>query len=207
MRKIKSYFTFTSFLYRLVMFVLMHLILLGLMILFPFGPYMQAAFLAFFEIVSDNWLFGGICSKDVQSMDYLKSSRKGMQVIKDGLIVNLARCFLNSCLWICIGFFYTKAHNPESFSLTTWQTVCFLGASILFTYSLCVAGVTISRFFSNYWINVIISYAAMILLVLAMLFSVDITYLILIALALAILVSILSVRLVLKKMKESYYDK
>ncbi|MBE5962096.1 MAG: hypothetical protein E7256_12085 [Lachnospiraceae bacterium] len=207
MRKIKSYLVFTSFLYRLMMFGLIHLILLGLMIVFPFRPYTQAVFVVFFEIMSDNWLFGGICSKDAQSMNYLKSSKKGMQVLKDGLVVNLARCLLNSSLWICIGFFYTKSQNPEAFTLTTWQTVCFLGASILFTYSLCVAGITISRFFSNYWINMLISYAAMILLVLAMLFSLDATYLVFIALVLAILVSILSLRIVLKKMKESYYDK
>ena len=207
MKKIKSYLVFTSFLYRLVMFLVIHTIILGLLLFLPVAPYMEAAFLAFFEIVSDNWLFGGICSKEAASMDYLKSSKKGMQVLTAGLTLDLVRRFFYSALWMSISFFYARSQNPNAFLFDNVQTVCFLATSILLTYSLSVAGIMISRFFSNYWINTLISYAAIILLVLIMFFAQGNPYIPFLTLVFSILVSVLSVRLVIKKMKESYYDK
>ena len=70
-QKIKGYLVFTSLGYRVGVFILMPLALVGIQVLFS-GP-AGGMLLPLLEIMADNWFLGGIQEKNAENMDYLKS--------------------------------------------------------------------------------------------------------------------------------------
>ena len=100
MRRVwKSYRVFTSFWYRILGLVAVPLLLLGLgefMMVTNHGenktmPVLYLASFVIVEVLEDYWLFGGICEKNMCSMEYLKSSFQGMKVLKNALIADVIR--------------------------------------------------------------------------------------------------------------------
>ena len=99
----KSYFVFLSKGYKWLALTIFPLMLLGLVLLLfgedKDGTYVVAravilSYVPIFELVSDYWLFGGLCNKTENGLVYLKSSVKGMEVLRNGIIGDLLRRFL-----------------------------------------------------------------------------------------------------------------
>ena len=224
---IKSYLVFTSAVYRMVMYILMPVGMVGLSAWSGSGVgeaalLIIAPLLTLFEILSDSWLFGGIQAKDREKMDFLKTSGRGSKTLKNALILDLVRRFL-SCLGIlaagCLaiqicdayvvsgnGVFPSNYVNLGGGSRKLGIMLCFS----LVSYFFSVLGTFLSRYGSMIWINLLTGYLAMIptiFCVAAMVLSESVWLYDFLFAVLGIGVSILAVRAAVKKNEGGYYDK
>lgn len=209
-RKVKSYLVFTPQFYRLLMFFLIPLGLLALQILLPIKefvlvPYVTVLLLVFAEVVLDFWVFGGIAVKDGRQLDYLKTSKRGMNFIKDVLSVNMIRQFLESALLLVFGggIFWLK--NKESFFGEGRLLYCL--AALVLGYFFTVTELTIARFFDGLMINVGIAVVGAWLMGIAIyLISLNCKVMAGVLLSGAIAVSVVDIKVIMKRLEESYYD-
>ena len=101
-RKIRSYIVFTSLPYRIIVYFALPVVVAatgfwaGTQGIGDGGVMFAAVLLPLAEIISDNWLFNGIQSRDMAKMDYLKTSGRGMAVMRDALVMDLLRKFLTA---------------------------------------------------------------------------------------------------------------
>lgn len=206
--KIKNYLVLTSPIYRLAVFLLMPIVTIGVYRLLQdatmaLGLVMVMALLLMAEIFFDTWLFGGIQSKDAEKLDYLKTSPRGMQMMRDALCLDIVRRFLSTVA--IFGICYLIGGEAV---LSVGPTILIYHA--LVTYTISVLGVFIARFECNMWINMVIGYVGLIVAVLSLsmagLFGYVLVWVISYA-VLAVLVSILAVKVAVKKVEGSYYDK
>ena len=119
-KRIKSYLVFTSSGYRVWgLMVIPALLLAATYLIFSdiaqdvgWGLYAGGSVILFFEIFSDYWLFGGICSRQ---MEYLKTSSEGKVVLRNALTGDLLRRFLYIMVFstVCYG----KSHKLEAYSV------------------------------------------------------------------------------------------
>lgn len=91
----KSYAVFSGTAYKLVLFGLMPLAVAVLWELFwqntGSAPVLLLSYAAFYEVLADQWLFGGICEKHGTGMEYLKTSFRGQSVFKRALVMDQIR--------------------------------------------------------------------------------------------------------------------
>ena len=226
-RFLKSYLVFTSLIYRIVMFIIIPIVII-VTVLWSGGGFESAdnlviksepriavcavvmLFLPMIEIISDNWMFGGIQSKNADKLDYLKTSSIGMQVLRSALLIDLLRKFLLALGIICIsyGILYWKLMTDLISTLieNDWKLLLL---TLLGSYFFSVLGTVLARYGSMIWINVMVAYLLEII-ILVFIFSAlkmcaDV-YCLLFAI-LDVAVSVLAVRIVMKKVEGSYYDK
>lgn len=208
-RKIKSYLVFTSLIYRIVVFLLLPLGAIGVFALmsdFGWGARLVVIMeiLIMLEIFLDSWLFGGIQSKAADQFDYLKTSARGIGVLKTALKLDLVRRVLTEAvIYICC---YVMAGVFDG-SLSIWANYIYL---IIVTYTISLLGVFITRFESGIWVNMVVGYIAGIV-ALVIWFLPGLTehtgiYMGVFAL-LAVGVSVLALKVAFKKVEGSYYDK
>lgn len=98
------------------------------------GMILRAVMLSYvtlYEIVSDYWLFGGICNREENGMEYLKSSKKGLAMIGYGIYGDLLRRFL-----------YLFVYGVVYFGLTGQLYDLIV---VLLVYSVAVLSLNISR--------------------------------------------------------------
>lgn len=207
-RKIKNYLALTSPIYRIAVFLLMPIVAIGVYWFLrdaevAIGLVMVMALLIMAEIFFDTWLFGGIQSKDAEKLDYLKASPRGMQMMRDALGLDIVRRFLSAV--VIFGICY----------LIGGEAVLSVGPMILIyppliAYTITVLGVFLARFECNIWINMVIGYVGVIIGVLSLsmagVFGHVLAWVLSYA-VLAVLVSILAVKVAVKKVEGSYYDK
>lgn len=211
MKKVKSYLIFTSVPYRVVMFFLVPLFLIGLGIyfgnglVFPAEIFIMVLFPAI-EVVADYMIFGGIASKKTERLEYLKTSTRGMQMLKDALTGGMFRMLLSEILVVLIIHFAT--------SDTVWQNANVENRTILIasifcaTYFLSVLGITIERFITIMQACWVIASVVSMAASFAMVGCIKNPNAGLgIFLILSIAVSIFSIYIAMKRAKESYYDK
>lgn len=210
-RKIRSYLTLTPFLYRLLLFVI---IPVGIFLLqqflyivdFTFSVFLICLLMTSAEIMCDYWVFGGMTTRDGTKIEYLKSSSSGIMFVKDALYVNMARQMLESVVIVILsaviyqGLQRGDALTPER----VWVCITLM----LLEYVVVVTLLTIGRFFDGWTVNMELGAIG----VLLMLGGVKIIqrfvyFMFVLLMILAVLVSIVSARTVVKKVRESYYDK
>ena len=154
------------------------------------------------EIVSDNWMFGGIQAKDAENLDFLRTSGRGMKVMQNALAMDLLRKFVST-----VGIFLMCCLVSGGITFSVWRMIYLVLASYFFS----VLGVLISRFFTLFWCNVLTSYVAVILEVICCmlpgllpgLLEAVLWYALLFA-VLSIGVSILAVKIAMMKVKRQY---
>lgn len=207
-RRIKNYLVLTSPVYRLAVFLLMPIVTIGVYwfvrdVSVVIGLVIVMALLIMAEIFFDTWLFGGIQSKDAEKLDYLKTSPRGMQMMRDALGMDIVRRFL-SVVVIFAGCYMVDG-----------EAVLGAGPAILIypaliAYTIVVLGVFIARFECNIWMNMGIGYVGLIVAVLSLLltglFGGVLVWVFCYA-VLAIVVSVLAVKVAVKKVEGGYYDK
>lgn len=214
MRRIcKSYLVFTGFGYRLAVFGLIPLFLLGIQVLVVFrggdGSIPLLLALAGMEAAADSWFLGGIQSKEAEKMDFLKTSAKGMQVLQNALTMDLLRRFfsLAGMLLLCSGIAWLGGGRAAA-AVPFWKYVF----PLLFGYVLSVLATWSGRFCSTFWVNMVISYLVLILglvgTILVMRMPVRAVVLLNLTLAaLGILCSALTVRTAMNKVEGSCFDR
>lgn len=218
----KSYFVFTSYIYRIVMFIGLPLLMFGLQMIFLCrGQKMETKlavlwlmitqnFLIVIEVLSDMFLFGGIQSKDAEKMDYLKTSPRGMQVMKNALTMDLIRRFCTALGIISVEAVVFRIAGVSVVQGNILLQISFVLFIVLVTYLFSVLGVVISRSFGLLWLNAGLGYVMSVLAVLCGSLPEIKSYAVVYDVALAVFcigLSILTVRTAMKKVEGSYYDK
>lgn len=212
--KINSYLVFTSFRYRIWIFGVLPVLLIGSQFL-QIGEWTVMRNIAtvmaliMIETVADSWYLGGIQDKDAEKIDYLKTSPKGMSVMRNALRFDLVRRGLATAAVLgvseLVGRGDGKQHIPHGVGMWLLLT--------LICYTLSVAATLIARFNSYLWINYLTGYIGMII---ALIFYFILCVwtarevmivLAVVFLALAVGISVLTVRVAMKKVEGSYYDK
>ena len=220
----KSYLVFTSAWYRLAVFLLMPIALIGLGLWVErmlwggrgaTGVIVAAVLLPMVEIVSDNWLFGGIQTKDSMRLEYLKTSGRGMDILRAALWMDLLRKFLAALgiMALCrlAGTWMAMAEGTDyGFDIMDWGLEA--GILLYFTllsYFVSTLGTFLSRFGDMLWMNLLVGYGAVFVMLfgLALLNLADIIFIIdIICAVFGILIGAVTVRAATKRVERSYYD-
>lgn len=212
-RSIKSYLVFTSRAYRLFLYlgvplfcIGMELIMVILMKMRISGIMSILCTLIFAEVVSDTWFLGGIREKHAEKMDYLKTSARGMSVVKSALALDLMRRSV-----MTTGIFGVCCLLEAGLARRQISIRADLVMPLLAVFSLSTAAVLITRFFSYFYINVLAGYlvsaAAAVCCVLLSMGVVSVNTLIAIYAGLGTAAGILAVWVAMKKVEGGYYDK
>ncbi len=222
-KRIKSYLVFTGLWYRIVVYLLAPLAMVGLGLWMEAnvqsgtGLILVAVLLPPVEIISDNGLFGGIQTKDSLRLEFLKTSGRGMDVLKSALRMDLLRKFLSALgiLALCrlaaglAGRWTAKgAGAPEG--MVSASGMGILLYFVLLSYFVSTLGTFLSRFGDMLWINLLVGYGAMFFTAFGLILLNLADYILVIDILLAILgmgISALAVRVAMKRVERSYYDK
>lgn len=153
------------------------------------------------ELVMDMFLFKGIGSKDTNQLEYLKTSVKGLSVLKKSLVFDGVRRFL-SFIVIFMGV-YAVIEKDDRFGVafTVWM-VCSYAVDMFFATEVALF---ITRSFAGMVVDFIVIYlfCALVGLGLFLIQSVWVTVLLGVA---GVAVAVLSRNRIMKKARESYYD-
>ena len=120
----KSYLAFTSTGYRILGLIVFPVLLLALTV--SMGMEAAGAAVACYEILADFWLFSGILKKDTGSMDYLKTSIYGTDIIKKGLAADCIRRFVDLGILSFAGYLSSGRLNNFTAGLTVYLVVMVL---------------------------------------------------------------------------------
>lgn len=192
-RILKSYLAFTSVEYRIWGLCFFPLLFLGVSLFI--GNLMFGEFVVVYEIISDYWLFSGICEKNSSYLEYCKTSVRGMEIISKGLAGDLLRRFLY--LLILAVTVYFRSESVGVF------------AQVLLIYLLSVAALNVTRLWSGVWIQLILSSFAFLAYVLmqVVLFFPAVSVTVVVLAVLTVFASIVTVWHAVFRMKGSYYEK
>ena len=211
MKKIKSYLVFTSGLYRVLLFLLVPVAITILQILLHFEDYFLMTYLiailySLAEVFLDYWAFGGIAVKGGTQLEYLKSSKRGVGVVGTALSVNMVRQFLTTVLLFVISGVVLFCQGGM-IELGAKQIMTYIDVFLL-TYFMIVTELTIVRHLDNMMMNLSIgSLAYFPMTGLMILIAWKSNVMLPVMLILSVASSILGVKLILKRVRESYYDK
>ena len=223
MRKtLKSYLVFTSFFYKLVLFLALPVGMMGVVFwagvhTYEVGLMLMALLWPMAETISDSWLFGGLQTKDTEKLDCLKASGSGRRVLRDALIVDLVRKFLSILIMMGICLIGIEViRQPAGDGAVTGtleiksEEIWLFIELIALSYFCSVLGTFLSRYGSMLWVSMMVGYGMLLLeigcIMLAGAWGNGMIPALLFA-ALGILVSILTVRTGISKLDQSFYDK
>ncbi len=213
---IRSYLVFTPFWYRVILFVILPVVLLGLQAvvavktggIWTLMP-LFVPVLVLVEVMADTWFLGGIQEKSSEKIDYLKTSSRGMGVMRSVLVLDQVR---RICFFVLL-FGLSQAINlltgdhagAELLKLRT------LMLAVLLTYDLSVLGIFLCRFASLLWLNLLCAYIGAIAGIVIFLAGTAIPAAV-VPLCIALTVmgagfSVLAVKIPMLKVEGSYYDK
>ncbi|MDE6761935.1 MAG: hypothetical protein K2J90_14860 [Lachnospiraceae bacterium] len=157
------------------------------------------------EMMLDTYVFLGIGARDTNRLEYLKTSAKGMSLLKKALIMDGARRFFSTLL-ILLGVYFVMHLDggiKDAFPLIKYV----LCAEIVF--ALMELGFIVTRRSTNVWINLIVTY---ILVGIADVISITVVqcevqaWMLVTALAAGSGLAVVGRRQIGKRAEESYYD-
>lgn len=209
-RMMKCYRIFTGPLCRLCVFLLFPLALLLLPAVLPvknffFFSIFGIALYTAFEIVADFWTFGGIARREGQ-LEYLKSSGRGPAVIKAALLGNLCRQVLTPLLVLCIYAVICRFYDYDE----AYFSIGLIGVTdlLLIGYVFVTVGTTAVRFLDGVAMAMGVSGICLWLLVMADMAAVFLPWVtFFLAVPLCAAAGYGSIWLIMRRVKESYYDK
>ena len=213
-KKIKSYLVFTSLWYRFGVYLAIPAVLaaIGLLIergLPGGGLIVISVLLPVAEIISDSWLFGDIQTKDSMKLEYLKTSGQGKELIRTALWTDLFRKLLSAIVIMALfslAMVMGKGEAPEAAGTGGFGSLLYL---VLLSWLVSVLGTFVSRYASLVWINLIVSYGAMVLAMLGIFLLRLAEHILLIDLLFAIfgiLMSTVAVKAAVERVERSYHD-
>lgn len=221
-KRMKSYLAFTTFAYRLVLFGFMPLAVIGLQaLLAPLGDlglelglYLTASIIIEVEIIMDYWAFGAVAVKNNGCLEYLKTSAKGLQMMRTALWQNAFRILAESLLLLLLGVAAHYLARGEYAWLTREmgaQEPAKLLTIAMAVYLLAVSGQLITRHFDSIHINVSAAILANIVLHPLLMAAIDNTYfssyyVLVVLTLLAVPVSVFGFWRIMSRVEEGYYD-
>ncbi len=218
MKIIKGYLTFTSLAYRIVMFGLLPPALIALYSLAAviMGDYSylllfgMPLLIIMVEILADTWMFGGIQGKDAAKMDFLKTSSKGMKLLRNALVMDLVRklLYLSAVMVICL--LVHIAQGTEMFGSSLAKGLGVILSLILSSYTVSVLCTLFSRFGTMFWESMIAGYLGLLVESLCESFLAALGHPLVWCCVYAVLalgVSVLAVKVAMKRVRGGYYDK
>ena len=162
-----------------------------------------------FEFLLDYFAFGGIASKDTGRLEYLKTSVKGEEILKKGLIADVVRRFLSIAVILSGEFVVTNIAfgSSEEDHYGTGQILL----AILLMFVLSEIGLCITRMFELIGVDILVMqviYAAYIFLYSMVVGRMQGAFipLIVVLAVLSGLVLWLHFRLVFRRVRKSYQD-
>lgn len=218
MKTIKEYLVFTSFVYRIVMFGVLPLGLIALYTLAVAFAGGEAGFLLAMmpflmitvEVIADTWMFGGIQAKDAEKIDFLKTSPRGMGLLRNALTMDLVRRLLSMS---CIMAVCTLANLVLRVEMFGGDAARGLGISlslILSSYGFSVLCTILARFGTMFWQNLLTVYLGIFLESVCVGLLIVFDHPLVWALCYAVLAagaSVLAVTIAMRKVRGGYYDK
>lgn len=154
------------------------------------------------EYMLDTYVFLGIAARDTNRLEYLKTSSKGLPLLKKALLTDAVRRFLSTGVIVTGVFFVLRG----DFALTP-KTCVFC---IAISYLMMELGFMITRFSTNVWLNLVMLYILMTIAsmvgIYALSWNIQIWQLLLLGIA-AVGIAVMGNKLILKRAEESFYDK
>lgn len=226
---IKSYLAFTSGAYRLILFVLVPIAVIGLNVALAvyvrqgiltkavepddtlgtvdIMMFVAASLLMFAEVMLDNMAFGGIAVKRSQSLDYLKASPWGRQLMRRALRTNLVRCLFESVIVITLS---RAAWSVVGEATGDWrpQDIVQILALVACQYFVTVAVLIVTRHYDIWGANMLAAYLGFFVLLALVALSWTNSFAILAVMtALSVAVSIFSQWKIMRRVEAGFYDK
>ena len=209
--RIRSFLVFTTLGYRILAFVVVPVLgiwsghLLAKKLMLP-GYLMTAYLLVPIEIMLDHFVFGGICAKGVSHLEYLKCSKKGEWVVHNALVGGMVRILLTMLMVFLGNQISLQILYPDAGY--SYNAVLVPIALLLSSFAVIMLGATIGRFFDSMPIYYLLATAGAALET-AMMYLVEKHVYLGFALSavLAVGMGILSEKIGMRHIKESYHDK
>lgn len=158
------------------------------------------------EIYMDYFIFGGIASKETNRLEYLKTSARGIPLLKSSLITDGVRRFFSTAIILAGSYLAVRCGCQTDGGYASLQ----LFMCILSTYLFAEAGLWITRFFVNGAVNMgvlcVLGSLAAIFGAFVPIWNIQIWVVFLLILA-DIGIAVIARRLILKRVEESYYDR
>ena len=213
-RKIKCYLVFTPSLCRLILFAVVPIALITLQIIMASRQTWDMAvslnmIIAFVllevEVFLDHWTFGGLYARESMQLTYLRTSMRGMKVLKSALGVNLIRQLLTGLVPMLLGF-WCRLRMGDGFAV---EYAAGSLAWVLTGYIFTATASTIARFFDGMMLNLAIANIALLIMMWVGLLAVPAASpgMLVILVPLALLISIAGVGIAVNRVKEGYYDR
>lgn len=228
-RGIKSYLAFTSGLYRWLLFVLAPLAAVGFQVALTIAArsgghtigeelsefwmletilmFVSSMILMMAEILLDGRAFGGIAIKRGDSLDCIKASSRGRELMRTALRTDMIRMFLESAAvvllsraaWTFLGD-VAGLWDPKGLFVVAAAVVC--------QYFVTVTALLIVRHFDYYGITVgVACFAYYILSIFAVLTAMNCYIMMAVFTVLSVAVSFFSQWKIMRRVEESFYDK
>lgn len=220
-KRMKSYLAFTTFAYRLVLFVLMPLAVIGIQALLAqlgdlgleMGLYLTASLMVEVEIIMDYWAFGAVAVKNNSCLEYLKTSAKGLQMMRMALWQNAFRMFVESLLLVILGVAAHYLVRGDFAWLTREmgaQEPAKLLTIVIAVYLLAVSGQLITRHFDSFQINACAAILVNVVLTPLLMgaganTSFNSYYVLVVLMLLAVPISVFGFRRIMARVEEGYY--
>lgn len=223
-RGMKSYIVFTPAICRLLLFVAAPVLLIGFNVMLALNArrlvsaeeiylfadlmvFLTAAFLMAAEIMLDNWVFGGIAVKGSGSLDCMKASPKGIQLMRTALRTDLIRVFAESAVVVFLSrAAWTVAGNLGG--LWNLRGIVMILAMIACQYLVTVVVLLVTRHFGNWAISMMAVWLVSWTMAPMFLLIRRSSYVMLAVLTvLSVAVSVFSQWKIMRRVEESFYDK
>ena len=225
---IKSYIVFTTMAYRLTLFVLMPLavigIQLGLSIMCRYPEWWEgdiedivyaadlatavvSSFIIWAEVLADNWVFGGVAAKSGVSPEYPKTSPRGRQALGGALKIDSIRQLLESVLLLVLGRACWAVAVGGFWELFAQGKLVFMAAVLFCECFAVTAALSVARRYNNFNVNMSVAgityFVSVWLLILCGMYSYVMCA---VMVLLYVSASALSQRMTMNRVEESYYD-
>ena len=152
MRAIKCYLSYTPKLYRWLVLVIFPIALLALDIIMSANNMAGLALLGLlcteivYEIFADNWLLGGVQSKDYTGLRMVQASQAGIKYMKNVVLIDCVRRYVYMAL---ISLSYIAVSVGRSGSLLGINDIIFAWNIYWLAGAVVSLVIWLSRFFSS----------------------------------------------------------
>ncbi len=214
---LKSYKAFTGYFYRIMTFVLIPLIVLVVNVALSLFLEVKTDYFLYecyliILIVEDYWVFGGICIKNPQKLEYIKSSKRGLQIMQNAIIADLV---LKLVRLVLLSVFYMISWIMLFKATMDATLLCHTIRCTLMGYIVSVAALNMTRYASVFYIHYFVALVVGMFAVIAMAFVSKRSYDFSIILQIGIIIGeiilaagvcIATACHITKRVKGSYYD-
>lgn len=209
-RNLKNYLVFTTIPYRIMMLLVVPLCLLALEMRICRRDFFLAQMIVVLlyvtaEVIGDNWVFGGVAVKSGRHFEYLKCSKYGGKLIKAALTVNMLRQLVTMTVLSLLGFVIGIVMRGDK-SLTGKQMILCVNL-ILLGYFMTTMQLMLTRILEGALMSIAVASAGGMVILPGYYVAARFYLMMLpVLLVLSVLASVLSIKIVMRRMEESFYD-